>query len=98
MNCYFLPKKLAVAITPFWYRRFREKGVLDVDRAICKFLIQNFKNFKTTFKYSVNYTAGSTDNSVKKEFFLQGNEQLKKKYILTGRPWVKGEDCIPIKY
>jgi hypothetical protein len=89
VNCYFLSKHVALKISSFWYNNKR-----NIDRIICKVLLNNFKNFNTTYKYTVNYTAESTKDSVKKEFFIKGNEKIKMKYFLTGRPWIPGEEYI----
>lgn len=87
VNCYFLHHKLAVYMTPIWHRKAREPGVMEVDRALCHVLPQQAKGI-CTGKYTVNYTAGSTGISVRKEFFLKGNEEMAKRYP-GGFPWRK---------
>ena len=82
VNCYFLSKEIALKISSFWYTNSR-----NVDRIICDVLLNNFKNFNSTYKYTVNYRTGSTETSVKNNFFITGNEKIKQKYIKTGRPW-----------
>lgn len=76
VNCYFLPLKLAVSITPAWYRKFREPGQMEVDRALCHVLRQIAPNFESTYNYSVNYTVGNSQYSVQPEFFAQGNAEM----------------------
>jgi len=34
VNCFLLPKTLAVNLAPLWYRRARERGVVEVDRML----------------------------------------------------------------
>lgn len=80
VNCYFLPINVAVAITPFWYRKFREPGQPEVDRVLCAVLRHNFPNYECTKKYSVKYTVGNTPNSVQSQFFIQGNIEMSKRF------------------
>lgn len=86
VNCYFIEKTLAVYMSPLWYRKAREPNVMEVDRVLVKELAK-FPSV-CTGKYTVNYVAGSTGISVKKEFFEQGNEIMKQRYP-GGFPWRK---------
>lgn len=88
VNCYFLPRLLAVQISPLWFRKFREPGQPEVDRVLCHALRQIAPNYECTYKYSVNYTVGNTTNSVQLDFFARGNEEMMRRYngVL---PWVK---------
>ena len=88
VNCYFLPKNVAVILSPIWNRKFREPGQPEVDRVLCQNLRHHFPRFECTYKYSVNYTVGNSPISVQPEFFRQGNEAMLRRYngIL---PWVK---------
>ena len=90
VNCYFLPRNLALMISPLWhwYGQFRVPGKMEADRAISMTLRQNAQNFDCTYKYTVNYTAGNTQQSVQPEFFKQGNSAMLKRYngVL---PWKK---------
>lgn len=86
VNCYFLPKLLAVHVSPIWYRKAREPGVPEVDRVLCPTLRQIASNNKGTHKYTVNYTVGNTQLSVQDNFFLQGNKVMLDRY--NGKlPW-----------
>ncbi|HSV61473.1 MAG TPA: glycosyltransferase family A protein [Variovorax sp.] len=76
VNCYFLPRLLAVQIAPLWFRRSREPGQPEVDRVICHALKRIAPEFDCTHRYSVNYLAGNTPTSVQPEFFLRGNEEM----------------------
>lgn len=88
VNCFFLPRDLALQTSHIWYRKAREPGVPEVDRFLTHVLRSNNLTFEGSDKYTVNYRAGNTERSVKKEFFLQGNEKMKQKYngVL---PWKK---------
>lgn len=72
-NCFMLPKALAVAMSPVWYRRFREPGQVEVESAMMEFLLNTKLPYNSTGQYSVNYKVGNTELSVKKEFFLINN-------------------------
>lgn len=88
VNCYFLPRALAVQISPVWFRKFREPGQMEVDRALFHVLSQIAPNYDSTYKYTVNYTVGNTQNSVQKEFFEIGNRDMLQRYG-GNLPWVK---------
>lgn len=88
VNCFFLPRILAVQIAPLWFRKFREPGQPEVDRVLSHALRQIASQFDSNYKYSLNYTVGNTQNSVQKEFFDRGNEEMTKRY--NGQlPWRK---------
>ena len=88
-GCYFLPKALAVQLSPAWYRRARHpQEQPEVDRLLMHMLLQNKYTFDTTYEYSLNYRVGNREDSVKKEFFLNGNQSMIEKY--NGKlPWKK---------
>ncbi len=90
VNCYFLPKPLALHITPLWYRRIREPGQMEVDRVICHVLRQIAPKYVSSGEYSVNYMVGSTNYSVQKDFFLHGNGEMLRRYG-DKLPWKKGD-------
>jgi len=87
VNCYFLRKDVAVSMSPLWYRKAREPNVPEVDRILCANLRQHFNNFLPTYRYTVNYTVGNNPMSVQKEFFLQGNQEMLRRYN-GNLPWV----------
>jgi len=88
VNCYLIPRKLAVGISSIWFRKFREPGQPEIDRVICATLRQHAPNFDCTYKYSVNYTVGNSPLSVQPDFFKHGNEEMFRRYegVL---PWRK---------
>lgn len=88
VNCYFLPKLLAVAISPVWWRKFREPGQQEIDRAISHVLRQMAPKYDTTYKYTVNYTVGNSQLSVQPEFFERGNAEMMRRYN-NNLPWSK---------
>lgn len=88
VNCYFVKKQVAVGITPVWYRKFREPGQMEIDRAIASVLmhVNNKLKFDCTRDYTVKYRVGNTGLSVQAEFFLRGNEAMLQKYN-GNLPW-----------
>jgi hypothetical protein len=90
VNCYFVKKQVAVGITPVWYRKFREPGQMEIDRAIASVLMhQNNKlKFDCTRDYTVRYRVGNTGLSVQAEFFLKGNEAMLQRHN-NKLPWKK---------
>ena len=88
VNCYFLPKLLAVHTSPLWYRKFREPGQQEVDRVLAEVLIKIAPKFDTTYNYSLNYRVGNTGLSVQQDFFKFGNAKMLQNY--NGKlPWLK---------
>lgn len=87
VNCYFLRKDVAVSVSPLWYRKAREPGVPEVDRILCASLREHFNNFLPTYRHTVNYTVGNNPMSVQKEFFLQGNAEMMRRFN-GNLPWV----------
>lgn len=89
VNCFFLPKKLALQLTPIWYRRARHlEDQPEVDRALTFVLRQNKISCHVSGEYTINYRAGNRADSVQPQFFIQGNEIMQKKY--GGQfPWKK---------
>lgn len=88
VNCYFLPRLLAVQVVPLWFNRFRQPGQPGVDRIICHALRHVAPDYDSTYRHTVDYMAGNTANSVRPEFFLRGNAQMLERY--NGQlPWAK---------
>jgi hypothetical protein len=88
VNCYFVKKHVAVGMSPVWYRKFREPGQMEIDRAIASVLMakQNNLKFDCTRGYTVRYRVGNTGLSVQAEFFIQGNQKMLQKYN-GALPW-----------
>jgi glycosyltransferase involved in cell wall biosynthesis len=79
VNCYFMPKKLAIQTAPIWYRRNRHpQEQPEVDRLLIHVLRQNKTKYYTNGEYTLNYRVGNTFRSVQGEFFLKGNEAMEK--------------------
>jgi len=88
VNCYFVRKEIAVGMSPVWYRKFREPGQVEIDRAIAGTLMskQNNLKFDCTRDYTVKYRVGNTGLSVQHEFFEHGNKVMLEQY--NGKlPW-----------
>lgn len=88
VNCYFVKKEIALGISPVWYRKAREPGVIEVDRALSAILMRdtNKLKFDCTRDYTVKYRVGSTGISVQAEFFLNGNKAMLE-YYNNNLPW-----------
>lgn len=97
VNCYFLRRLPAIIISPIWWRKFREPNVVEIDRAIIQGLRSAAPNYECTRNYTVNYTVGNTELSVKPEFFIKGNEEMLRRY--DGRlPWKQPKDVITLNF
>ena len=77
-NCYMLRRDLALAASTIWYRRFRDGE--SPDFVLCRQLLKDQPRCGTSGAYTVNYRAGSTPASVKADFFLHGNAQMRQRY------------------
>lgn len=87
-GCYFLPRRLAVQASPLWFRRARQPNVVPADRSIVTFLRGRQLDYETSGRYSLNYRVENTARSVRREFFLTGNQQMLQKH--QGRlPWTE---------
>lgn len=84
-SCFGVRLDVAVRIGHAWY------GKWGADRQFFQNLKNHFPKFDCTNEYSLCYRLDGNDNSVKKDFFLQGNEQQKNKYP-EGWPWLKKTD------
>ena len=89
VGCYFLSRQVAILLSPIWYRRARHPNEQpEVDRLMSQLLRQKKLTCDTSGKYTLNYRAENTARSVRKEFFLNGNAAMNKRY--NGRyPWRK---------
>jgi glycosyltransferase involved in cell wall biosynthesis len=89
VNCYFLPKKIAIQTAPIWYRRNRHpEEQPEVDRLLISVLRKNNLKYTTNGEYTLNYAVGNTIRSVQSDFFIRGNEIMQNKY--NGNfPWQK---------
>lgn len=89
VNCFFLPKRMALQLTPIWYRRARHpEDQPEVDRALTFVLRDNKIQCLVSGEYTVNYRAGNRADSVQAQFFMRGNEIMNQKYN-GDFPWRK---------
>jgi glycosyltransferase involved in cell wall biosynthesis len=89
VNCFFLPKRVALQLTPLWYRRARHpEDQPEVDRALTFVLRNNKIECLVSGEYTVNYRAGNRADSVQAHFFMRGNEIMNQKYN-GDFPWRK---------
>jgi glycosyltransferase involved in cell wall biosynthesis len=87
-SCYLVRRDIAVQLTWVWNRIARppQGQGPGPDRLLCHILMQHFPAGGATRRYTVNYTVGSTGQSVKAEFFLYGNNVMRQRYP-QGLPW-----------
>jgi glycosyltransferase involved in cell wall biosynthesis len=80
-SCYCLKRQVACEIAPLWNRPLMIDGKPNVspDVVIANHLVNRYTKFDTTGKFTVNYRLGS-ELCPKKEFFLQGNEEIRKQH------------------
>lgn len=74
INCYLFKIKTLIRVSFFFYRKARPDGLEEVDRIIIKILNKLNLYNECTNSYTVNYMVGNRDDSVQKEFFLEGNK------------------------
>lgn len=73
-NCYLIKRDLAVATSPAWNSRFRSGGI-EADRLVCRTLLSSAPH-AVVRRHSVRYRVGTTAQSVKATFFLEGNRLM----------------------
>jgi glycosyltransferase involved in cell wall biosynthesis len=86
-SCFAIRRDIAVSVGHSWY------GQWGADRQFFHTLKKHFPNFVCTNQHTVNYRLGGNEGSVKKEFFLRGNNLMSKNY--TGDfPWLVKEHLL----
>lgn len=83
-SCFAIRREVAVQIGHAWY------GQWGADRQFFHALKQYFPKFACTGKHTLNYRLDGNPNSVKPEFFEQGNELNFAKYQ-GNYPWLNGK-------
>jgi tetratricopeptide (TPR) repeat protein len=91
MNCYMLRRDIAIALSPIFYRRVPDER--SPDFILCELLLERRKRFDTTGRFTVNYTVGSTPNSVSAAFFQTGNDAMRRRYPKR-LPWTSETDAL----
>lgn len=85
-NCTCVKKEIATKLCQIW-NHVGTNNEDNPDRVYSRALMQLYPNYECTFKYSVNYTVDNRKESVGKNMFLFGNQEIRKKY--NGIPWMK---------
>lgn len=78
-SCFAIRRNVAVVLGHAWY------GQWGADRQFFGALKHHRPNFACTGQYTVNYRLDGNENSVKPEFFAQGNAHNQQKYETF--PW-----------
>lgn len=86
MNCYLLSRHLHIAHAPLFHARFAKDT--SPDTMLCRTLLSSPAKGVSSGRYSVNYRAGMSQNSVSREFFIRGNAQMQRRHA-TGYPWAR---------
>jgi glycosyltransferase involved in cell wall biosynthesis len=81
-SCYAIKREVAVKIASAWFIQW------VADRTLLSALQKYFPNYDCTNSYTTNYRLGGNANSVKKEFFEQGNAIMKERFN-GDYPWQK---------
>jgi hypothetical protein len=88
-NCYLLSRAIAVACAPVWYGPTRPPSrTMEPDRVMCRTLLHHFPPFCSNLRHTLNYVVGNRPDSVKTEYFLEGNLAMLQTYP-QGLPWLK---------
>lgn len=81
VNCFFLPRRIALQLSPLWYKRARHpEDQPEVDRALTSVLKANKIECRVSGEYTVNYRAGNRTDSVQPDFFIIGNKVMEERY------------------
>ena len=79
-NCWLISRELAIEVAKSWCQPYTG------DRVMAREMMARYPSLPCTGVYSVNYTAGSRAESASIEFFLDGNEVMRRHYP-QGLPW-----------
>ena len=85
-NCTCVKKEIACQFSHIW-NSVGNNNENDADRVYSRTLMTMYPHYECTLSHSLNYTVDNRENSVKKELFLMGNQQVVNKY--GGIPWQK---------
>lgn len=77
-NCYMLERTLAIQISPLWNVKARQDGKLEADRHVCRVLLEQEPLHGISKCSSVRYRVCGRPDSVRPDFFLEGNAILGK--------------------
>ena len=88
-SCFAVSMGVALRVGMAWY------GQWGADRRFFAALKNNFSNFACTNEYSLCYRLDGNPNSVKKEFFIEGNKINSEKY--NGQfPWKEKQHLLRV--
>lgn len=79
-SCYMLRRDTAIQLAGVWNRRGRMKDGMGPDRLLCRVLMEQFPTGRSTGRFTVNYSVGSTRLSPTADFFTHGNQIMRSKY------------------
>lgn len=74
-STHFMKRTFAIKIGHLWHNKGYQNPPVDPDRMITNYCRDNVVNYTYVPKFLVNYRVGSTSNSVKAQFFINGNKR-----------------------
>ena len=83
-SCYLLRRDVAVVYSAIWHRRSLDAR-RSPDVVLCEALLSNRTRYRTTGKYSLNYSIGGP-RPVDARFYIEGNAAMRSRYP-QGFPW-----------
>ena len=81
-NSYCVRREVLLQSAHVWHGKWGQ------DRIFAQVMMQNFRAFDCTGRYTVEYCLGGNEGSVTREFFEQGNAQMLLRYK-RGFPWAR---------
>jgi len=83
-SCYLLRRDVAISYSGLWHRRSGDAR-RSPDVVFCEALLARKTRFRTTGKYTLNYSIGPA-RPTGERFFLDGNAEMRRRYP-NGFPW-----------
>lgn len=84
-SCYLIPVDILRKFSDCWQRPARANP--EGDRYFYQCLSDVYTKFECTLQYSVNYRVDGREDSVKPDFFLLGNDILKRRSLNGKLSW-----------
>jgi len=96
-SCYLMRRQIAMELSMVWNKPARPPHPLpEVDRHLYTLLNDRYKDFGCTGKHTLHYMVGNRSDSVRAEFFIQGNQRMYQLYGGGILPWQKSSSGQPL--
>jgi len=86
-SCYMVPVEILRQFSECWQRQAR--AVPEADRYFYYRLSHHYTSFECSMQYTLNYRVEGREDSVKPDFFLYGNDFMKRVMNKDKLPWDK---------